>query len=154
MSGSHARWLSVVVAALCVVAGVQAATFASPITVNKISPSPFYDDEPVMKVTFKTLAPAPAGRLYFLWWTTLAAGAADKDCAVSSRIDAIGYKGGVNATIVAKLTPEPIFGDSFCAGPSMIQIFTQPAKANRHMVDSPPKAKDLAIYHFRILRQP
>lgn len=152
---SSSRIVVLASVAIALVAASAAPASAPVVSSVRVQPSPFYDDEPFMTVKFKTSVAAPAGRLYFLWWTSLAAGAANEDCAVDSNPDPVGYRGGLNATVVAKLVPDRILGgDAFCAGPSMIQIYTQKARSNRHTVDSPPKAKDLVVYKFRVFRQP
>lgn len=141
---------------LCGVAGVASASAPPVISAIKISPTPFYDDEPFMTVKFKTSVAAPAGKLYFLQWETLAAGAANDDCDVLSNADPVGYKGGTNVTVIAKLVPDLLIGGggAFCPGPSIIQIVMQPAKANRHMGGHASNVKALVIYHFRVFRQP
>lgn len=151
--------LRIVVLATVVIAlaAASAAPASAPVISGvKVQPSPFYDDEPFMTVKFKTSVPAPPGRLYFLQWETLAAGAANDDCDVLSNADPVGYKGGKNVTVTAKLVPDQIIGGggAFCPGPSIIQIVLQPAKKNRHEADSASGAKPLTIYHMRVFRQP
>lgn len=147
-----------VLAGLVVAMTAGSATSASAplISAIKISPTPFYDDEPFMTVKFKTSVAAPAGKLYFLQWETLAAGAANDDCDVLSNADPVGYKGGTNVNVIAKLVPDLLIGGggAFCPGPSIIQIVMQPAKANRHMGHQVANAKALAIFRFRVFRQP
>lgn len=139
---------------LAVVAVTAANGAPTPITATKISPWPFYADEPLMVVSFRTAQPAPVGRLYFAQWATLSTTATKEDCSVSSRVDPLGARGGTGVLVKMKLTPEPIFGDSFCAGPSFVQIYTQRAGANRRPAENATRATGRIVgkYYFRVTR--
>ena len=147
-------------AALVCVAALTAASasaqpVAGPVTGVKVSPSPFFSDEPLMRVTFRARRPAPAGYLYFVAWYTLARPSTPSaGCSLTSKIDALGHKGGFNVRVNVVLSPEPLFGDAFCPGPSELRIFTQLATAKRKMS---PKATRrtyhrVATLTFRVLR--
>jgi hypothetical protein len=124
-----------VIGVLAMADGPARATTAPPtVTAITVTPAPFYWDEPRMKVTFRTLKPAAPGYLYFLFWQTFATRSSlPPGCSPSSNIEALGYKGGSNIRVTAIVTPERIFGDAFCPGPSELRIFTQLAKPNRTM---------------------
>src|SRR5215210_2400314 len=109
-------------AALVCVAALTAAAasaqpVAGPVTGVKVSPSPFFSDEPLMRVTFRARRPAPAGYLYFVAWYTLARPSTPSaGCSLTSKIDALGHKGGFNVRVHVVLSPEPLFGDAFSPG--------------------------------------
>ncbi len=105
-----------------------------------------------MIVTFTTARPAPAGELYYVWWATRAPESTlPAGCAVASKIDSVGFKGGTNARVKTALSPEPIFGDAFCPGPSLLQVSLHRAKPNRLRTDS-GHAQLVGKFYFRVLR--
>jgi hypothetical protein len=148
--------LAVVVLVLAVAGSSAAAAHRSSVGVSniKILPSPFYADEPVMKVRFRTSSAAPAHKLFFaVWYSTSTAD--QSDCNPASRItDPKGAKGGVNLTITLNLTPEPLFDPRFCPGPGYVRIYTQVAGSNGRPAPNATKrtVTVLATYNFRVLR--
>jgi hypothetical protein len=144
--------------AIVLALAASAAASAHPSSVHisgiKILPSPFYADEPVMKVRFRTSAAAPAHKLFFaVWYSTSTAD--QSDCSPASRItDPKGAKGGVSATVTLNLTPEPLFDPRFCPGPGYVRIVTQVAGSNNRLAPNATKRTltVLATYHFRVLR--
>lgn len=141
---------AVAVAALAVPA-TAGALVASPVTGLRVAPNPFYSDEPRMRVTFTTAAPAPAGKRYFVYWNTEAPRSTLPDnCSPASDLpDQIGAKGGTRATVRMTVKPEPLFGDAFCPGPSTVRVLLKTASPSGRTLPS-GGFKVVAALHFRV----
>lgn len=145
-----------VIAASLALASLGAASAATPTVSHfKIKPSPFYSDEPFLFVTFTTAAAAPAGRLYFVHWQARGAPSSmTPGCSPLSKVDSIGYKGGTNARVTARLTTETLFGDAFCPGPSRVYVYTQLANSKRYERTGATKSTGHIVgqFDFRVQR--
>ena len=87
-----------------------------------VSPDPFYTGNPSMVVRFTTVGPAAVGRYYAVNWSTLNPHVSK--CSFASYSPHF-LAGGAAKAYKVTLHPITAFGgDSFCAGPSAVEIAT------------------------------